>query len=74
MLKNYEIIIEEELKGSITFKPTEPLYIITDYSETPYEPKERRDTGITTIRGCGFGKEETRGCYFVVNEPNGDDE
>lgn len=70
MLKDYLIVLPEEIKGSISYVPSS-IPLVTepniDYMETPYEPKERRDTGITTFRGCGFGKEETRSRYTVID-------
>jgi hypothetical protein len=59
MLKDYYLPIEEELKGSFSRKKNDTK---VSAEETPYEPRSRDFTGFTTIRGCGFGKEETRGC------------
>jgi len=63
MLKNHYLMVEEELKGSF-FHNTKDTKVSAE--ETPYEPRSRDFTGFTTIRGCGFGKEETRGCDILT--------
>jgi|DEB19_MinimDraft_3_1074340.scaffolds.fasta_scaffold29458_1 hypothetical protein len=71
MLKNHYLILEEEIKGSYSSNVNNKTDIQISIEETPYEPRHRDFDCFTTIRGCGFGKEETRG-GDIFNVANGE--